>query len=596
MDRVATMAEEVCIMLHMADGKVCIQIIELFKGDFILALTRSLLRPAEVCALLVGSSCGHFDIYSDWNVSLPNVPKPPVVPPTPPKPGSPQNRVLFLTDIHWDHDYAEGSNPDCKDPLCCRNVTGHPHRHHRGAGRWGSYSKCDLPFRTVESLLSHLAESGPWDWVYWTGDIPAHNVWAQTRAQQLLELSTISQLIHKYLGDVPVYPAVGNHESTPVNSFPPPFIRGNHSSAWLYDRMAEEWGAWLPAEAQDTIRIGGFYTVKVQSGLRLVSLNMNFCAKENFWLLINATDPAGQLQWLINILQESENKGEKRQDCPYPEPERKELPLSLEPEGEAPLSLEPEGEAPLSLEPEGEAPLSLEPEGEAPLSLEPEGEAPLSLEPEGEAPLSLEPEGEAPLSLEPEGEAPLSLEPEGEAPLSLEPEGEAPLSLEPEGEAPLSLEPEGEAPLSLEPEGEAPLSLEPEGEAPLSLEPEGEAPLSLEPEGEAPLSLEPEGEAPLSLEPEGEAPLSLEPEGEAPLSLEPEGEAPLPLEPEGEYTSISRISTSRSGPLARAPRRHAVASGPRVAGPDSLVTVPTGTSLPVIRMTCGDVKPGRDRQ
>lgn len=311
MDRVATMAEEVCIRLHLADGKVCIQIIELFKGDFISALMRSLLRPDEVCALLVGSSCGHFDIYSDWNVSLPNVPKPPVVPPTPPKPGSPQNRVLFLTDIHWDRDYAEGSNPDCKDPLCCRNVTGHPHRHHRGAGRWGSYSKCDLPFRTVESLLSHLAESGPWDWVYWTGDIPAHNVWAQTRAQQLLELSTISQLIHKYLGDVPVYPAVGNHESTPVNSFPPPFIRGNHSSAWLYDRMAEEWGAWLPAEAQDTIRIGGFYTVKVQSGLRLVSLNMNFCAKENFWLLINATDPAGQLQWLINILQESESKGEK---------------------------------------------------------------------------------------------------------------------------------------------------------------------------------------------------------------------------------------------------------------------------------------------
>ena len=29
------------------------------------------------------------------------------------------------------------------------------------------------------------------------------------------------------------------------------------------------------------------------------------------WLLINSTDPAGQLQWLINELQESEDAGEK---------------------------------------------------------------------------------------------------------------------------------------------------------------------------------------------------------------------------------------------------------------------------------------------
>ncbi|KTG34926.1 hypothetical protein cypCar_00019195, partial [Cyprinus carpio] len=56
---------------------------------------------------------------------------------------------------------------------------------------------------------------------------------------------------------------------------------------------------------------GGFYTVEVERGLRVVSLNTNYCARENYWLMVNSTDPAGQLQWLINILQESENKGEK---------------------------------------------------------------------------------------------------------------------------------------------------------------------------------------------------------------------------------------------------------------------------------------------
>lgn len=58
-------------------------------------------------------------------------------------------------------------------------------------------------------------------------------------------------------------------------------------------------------------RRGGFYTMEIQPGLRVVSLNMNFCARENFWLLVNSTDPADQLQWLVHILQESEIKGEK---------------------------------------------------------------------------------------------------------------------------------------------------------------------------------------------------------------------------------------------------------------------------------------------
>lgn len=38
---------------------------------------------------------------------------------------------------------------------------------------------------------------------------------------------------------------------------------------------------------------------------------MNFCSRENFWLLINSTDPAGQLQWLVEELQAAENRGDK---------------------------------------------------------------------------------------------------------------------------------------------------------------------------------------------------------------------------------------------------------------------------------------------
>lgn len=56
---------------------------------------------------------------------------------------------------------------------------------------------------------------------------------------------------------------------------------------------------------------GAFYSIPISPGLRLVSLNMNYCPRANFWLFINATDPLDQLSWLAATLQESETKGEK---------------------------------------------------------------------------------------------------------------------------------------------------------------------------------------------------------------------------------------------------------------------------------------------
>ncbi|XP_019379299.1 PREDICTED: sphingomyelin phosphodiesterase [Gavialis gangeticus] len=181
----------------------------------------------------------------------------------------------------------------------------------QAAGYWGSYGKCDLPLHTLESLLAQLGPAGPFELAYWTGDIPAHDVWEQSRADQLRALRTVTTLLRKHLGTLPVYPAVGNHEAVPVNGFPPPYVHGNRSSAWLYDAMAEAWQGWLPPAALETLRVAGFYTLQIRPGLRLVSLNMNFCSDANFWLLINSTDPAGQLQWLVGVLAGAEAAGEK---------------------------------------------------------------------------------------------------------------------------------------------------------------------------------------------------------------------------------------------------------------------------------------------
>lgn len=308
---VGSMAIKMCTLMKIAPPAVCQSAVHLFQDDMVDVWTRSVLSPSEACGLLLGSTCGEWDIFSSWNISLPKVPKPAPKPPKPPVPGAPVSRVLFLTDLHWDQDYLEGADPSCENPLCCRRDSGPPPASRLGAGHWGEYSKCDLPLWTLESLLSGLGPAGPFDMVYWTGDIPAHNIWHQSRQDQLRALTTVTALVKKFLGPVPVYPAVGNHESTPVNSFPPPFIEGNQSSRWLYEAMAEAWESWLPAEALRTLRIGGFYAFSPRPGLRLISLNMNFCSRENFWLLINSTDPAGQLQWLVGELQAAEEQGDK---------------------------------------------------------------------------------------------------------------------------------------------------------------------------------------------------------------------------------------------------------------------------------------------
>ncbi|NXX13447.1 ASM phosphodiesterase, partial [Podargus strigoides] len=229
-------------------------------------------------------------------------------PPAPPPPGAPTARILFLTDLHWDRGYRAGSAAACPDPLCCRGpaVPGAG-----GAGLWGSYGKCDLPLRTIAGLLEQLPAAAPLHAVYWTGDTPAHDVWRQSRGDQLGALRTLTELLRRRLAPLPVFPAVGNHEATPVNAFPPPYVRGNQSAAWLYDAMAQAWGGWLPPAALRTLRAGGFYTAQVWPGLRVVALNMNFCSQANFWLLINATDPAGQLHWLGGVLAAAERDGEK---------------------------------------------------------------------------------------------------------------------------------------------------------------------------------------------------------------------------------------------------------------------------------------------
>lgn len=93
---------------------------------------------------------------------------------------------------------------------------------------------------------------------------------------------TVKEVADMFPG-IPIFPVLGNHETVPVNSFPPPFMDDTPNSIkWLYDALEEAWRRWLPASVAHTLRRGAFYSVLVRPGFRLISLNMNYANNKNW--------------------------------------------------------------------------------------------------------------------------------------------------------------------------------------------------------------------------------------------------------------------------------------------------------------------------
>uniref|UniRef100_A0A1I8IP86 Sphingomyelin phosphodiesterase n=1 Tax=Macrostomum lignano TaxID=282301 RepID=A0A1I8IP86_9PLAT len=322
---------------------------------FMYALDHVYLDPDDVCGQYLGAGCSNasipqFDYF--WNISLPPNPKPPVKPILPPKSGAPRLRILHLSDVHIDVLYSVGASADCGLPTCCRRSDGMPPSSKRRAAYWGDYN-CDLPWWTADNSFKQIARDRQWedtapldhsighpvtiklinfhqvqyktctrrspvdaaleqfDLIYFTGDLPDHHVWEQTRQEEIALYSGFTQLVQKYFPGVPLVVAMGNHESVPVNSFPPRYIMGNDSMDWLYTKVWQLLSPWIPADQKANVLGGGYYTHLLRPGLRVVSLNMNYGGDLNWWLLGNLTDPDGQYQWFIDVLQRAEDSGEK---------------------------------------------------------------------------------------------------------------------------------------------------------------------------------------------------------------------------------------------------------------------------------------------
>jgi len=314
-EELTDVAVGICKTLHLYEEAFCRGIVETNVPTFKYIYDNLGFIPGNFCATVLPTlGCKFSDPDKmEWSIKPSPNPKPDVVEPPQPPAGSPTMKVLHIADIHWDPEYQEGSNANCQDPLCCRATSGSVKTPSDAAGYWGDYRNCDIPWKTVENTVAHMSKQhSDVDYIVWTGDLVPHDVWLLNKTENLYELGRLTTLFDKYFPGIPVYPTLGNHETRPVNVFAPPEITDEEFSiSWLYEEAVRQWAHWLPANASSTIRYGGYYTVLIKPGLRMVSMNMNYCYTFNWWTLSKSQDPASGLFWLNGVLERAEMDGEK---------------------------------------------------------------------------------------------------------------------------------------------------------------------------------------------------------------------------------------------------------------------------------------------
>ncbi|KXN73629.1 hypothetical protein CONCODRAFT_3450, partial [Conidiobolus coronatus NRRL 28638] len=259
-------------------------------------------------------TCPHPEIPdAEWNL-----PEPKKV--VSPQPTGKELKILHLSDFHYDSTYVEGSEADCRRSICCQKDSHEDEKDpsiiKKPASKWGEY-KCDMPLPTLESMLQHIGQMNSkekFDMLLFTGDIPAHDAFRETKEHSKATEHAAYNLLQKYLDPktTKFYPVIGNHESVPSNLFPE--LGSEKQKGYdLYDFIAGEWQGWLPGNALSSIKKAGYYSMNHSDKLKVLVLNNNLCYSYNVWILLDPenSDPSGMLAWAVNELKDAESKGQK---------------------------------------------------------------------------------------------------------------------------------------------------------------------------------------------------------------------------------------------------------------------------------------------
>ena len=180
-----------------------------------------------ICNSLSSTFCPRpFTLPSDTSTYF--GPKPANV--TVPKPSGQRVKVLHLSDMHIDPRYAVSSEANCSSGLCCRpNPGSTSSKVTVPAPLYGAF-KCDSPYFLITAALESIAPltgtthnnqscDDQFAWSIYTGDLVSHDGQnQQSRNYTMYAEWTIYHMLKAYIPSGPIFPVLGNHDSSPGRS------------------------------------------------------------------------------------------------------------------------------------------------------------------------------------------------------------------------------------------------------------------------------------------------------------------------------------------------------------------------------------------
>jgi len=178
---------------------------------------------------------------------------------------------------------------------------------------FGNYN-CRPPYVVEQSAMLEMPTLFPEEcpnadplFVLWTDDSVAKRNGVYSKEAIQYNLNNITDMFQKlyiaFQGKVPIYPVIGNHDAYPQHQLPP-------KDYWVYTTVAGLWEPFLPKDAVDTLKVSGYYTVKVKNDLRLIVLNTVLYYTANNMTKSSEKDPGGQIAWMKKVLEQAKKNGE----------------------------------------------------------------------------------------------------------------------------------------------------------------------------------------------------------------------------------------------------------------------------------------------
>ncbi|CRK90511.1 CLUMA_CG004132, isoform A [Clunio marinus] len=316
-DYLMKLALNMCVNFELQSEEVCKGVIEVNTPAIAYIVDkRPDLTADTICKFLFnGGECNKpiKDDNMDFSIKLNEI-KPAIKLPNEENKISENLTIVHITDIHLDLKYKKGATADCGEIACCRDVDIDETNEEdltSLAGHWGDYRYCDTPWHAIVDSFNHIVKQHKKiDAIYFTGDIVDHFVWDSPIESMKSSIEKVYKLMNVTFENIPIFPLLGNHEAQ--NVFAPPEVTDlSLSTKWLYQHVSEVWKDFLPSDALETVKTGGYYTTLVRPGLRLIALNNNVCFKLNWWIFYGVESIESQFQWFHDVLLDAEKNGEK---------------------------------------------------------------------------------------------------------------------------------------------------------------------------------------------------------------------------------------------------------------------------------------------